>query len=78
MKTPYMNIKENHGFLIVLVIVIAFIMLDSVNADAQVYTAGTNTYVDTRPRIVPAAASPAFSITEQPVSMSQSINSHFI
>ena len=42
MKTPYMNIKENQGFMIILVIVIAFLMLTSFNGKAQVYTAGIN------------------------------------
>lgn len=79
MKTPYMNIKENQGFMIILVIVIAFLMLTSFNGKAQVYTAGINTaYVDTRTSEIPVTAARSFSITDQPVSMSESINSHFI
>lgn len=78
MKTPYMNIKENQGFMMILVIMIAFMILSCIPVNAQVYTAGiSNSYLDIRPSVVPERKT-SFSITAQAVSMSESINSHFI
>lgn len=79
MKTPYMNIKENQGFLMILVIVIAFLMLSGMKSNAQVSNTGFSTLLaDSRSGLMPAPSRKSFSITDQPVVMNEAINSHFI
>lgn len=75
MKTPYMNIKENQGFLIILVIVIAFMMLNGIESNAQVSANGLASLFANNP--APASA-PTFNIADQAVPLNGSVNSRFI
>lgn len=76
MKTPYMNIKENQGFMIILVIVLAFLMLNCIGSDALAYQ---QDLVMTARESQPAPVSAVnFSVASHAVPLNESINSRFV
>lgn len=77
MKTPYMNVKENQALLLVLVMIIAFLLLNCIRGFAQVAHTDIHLFANAQ---VPAlhSVSPSGIVMEQPMALNEAINSHFI
>lgn len=76
MKTPYMNIKENQGFMIILIIVLAFLILNCICSDALAYQ--QDLVMTARESQSSPVSAATVTITSQPIPLNESINSQFV